>query len=174
MNRRIAVCDDDPLMLEQLSLYLNEYRKKSGDTFEIFYFSSGEEMLSGLPEGIQLLLLDIQMSGLNGIETARRLRKEHDRLLIIFITSNVQYALEGYEVHAFAFLRKPVQYSAFHRHLTEALAQLDISRRSIITFPLSSGAFTFDCKGLIYVEVLQHICTLVFSNQTQDLSIPLQ
>lgn len=174
MKRRIAVCDDDTTELEQISLYLRELEQQTSDNFEIFYFSSGEELLTNFPEGLQLLLLDIQMDGMTGIETARILRRTHERLPIIFVTSNVQFALEGYEVHAFAFLRKPVLYSAFRRHMTEAFALLDAQRGSFVTFPLGSGAVTVDCKELVYVEVMRHMSTLVLCDHTQNLPIPLQ
>ena len=67
-------------------------------------------MLENYSKGTDVLLLYIQMGQINGMDTARKIRVLDDRVEIIFITSLIEYALEGYEVRAYRYLIKPVKY----------------------------------------------------------------
>lgn len=174
MNRRIVICDDESTEQNQVCTYLRELQAETGDSFETFFFSSGEEFLENIPANLSVVLLDIQMKGISGLEVARTLRKDHPELHIIFITSNVQYALQGYDVHAFAFLRKPLQYASLKRHLKEAFAQLDAKRGAVLTFPTGNGSTAINMNELVYVEVLRHLSTLVCVNRSVALMMPLQ
>lgn len=69
-----------------------------------------EEFLAGFqPDSFQLVFLDIRMEGMNGIETARLLRKQTAKLPIVFLTSSADYALEGYQVFSTGYLLKPIR-----------------------------------------------------------------
>lgn len=168
MTRRIAVCDDDPQIARQLARYLDQLRQESGDELDVIYFSSAEELLQFLPADTQVLLLDISMGGMTGMEAARQLRARGlDALQILFITSMAEYALEGYGVHAFAFLTKPVQYAAFRRSLLEVFQRLDKARAA--TFLLNTGATSHVIRldELLYAEVYQHETSFVFAQSRQ-------
>ncbi len=161
MNRRIAVCDDEWDARQQLCLYLKRLQQESGDRYEIFYFSSAEALLAEMPRDVHVILLDIQMEQTSGIDAARSLRAEGLDAHLIFITNNPAYALEGYDVHAYAYLRKPLLYEALKRHLTDAFAQIDQRSGGILSIPTPSGVDIIRCSDLIYVEVLRHQTTFV-------------
>ena len=174
MTRRIAVCDDEQTARSQIDTYLHQLQLETGETFEIFYFSSGEELISEMPKDISVILLDIQMGELSGMDAARKLRAEGFSSFLIFITSKTEYAIEGYDVHAYAFLRKPIQYSALKRHLLEAFSQMDEKADSKINIQNGVRVDTIDCEKLLYVEVLRHQCTFVSENGTSEYNnIPL-
>ena len=124
MTLRIAVCDDELSAASQIDLYLNQIQLEENLKFQVFFFSSGEELLEHMPRDIHVLLLDIQMKQATGIDVARRLRAEGLDFFLFFITSHVQYALEGYEVHAYAFLQKPLRYAPLKMYLMEVLKRL--------------------------------------------------
>ncbi|MCR5229826.1 MAG: LytTR family DNA-binding domain-containing protein [Solobacterium sp.] len=152
----IAVCDDDKIVLQQMEQYLNTISGELGADFSVFYFSSGEEVLDSLPASTDVLFLDIQMGGMNGMETARRLRERFENLYLIFITGNIEFALEGYSVHAFSFLPKPVNYHSLMKIMKEI-----VSRRKAVNEPaitLTAGAVTdvIRCSSILYIEVLHH------------------
>lgn len=108
---RSAICEDDPALRTQLCGLCEEIFKEWGIQYTISDFSSAEaaaQVLTRDPEAFDLLLLDIQMEGMSGLELARQLYDQGSPAGIIFITSHVDYALEGYQVHPIHFLVKPV------------------------------------------------------------------
>lgn len=173
MIRRIAVCDDEWSAQQHLSLYLQRLQQETGDAYEIFYYSCAEALLESMPRDVHVILLDIQMNQISGMDAARKLRSEGLDTHILFITSNPSYALEGYDVHAYAFLRKPLVYEILKRHLLEAFAQLDQRRGGSISMPTPSGLDVIPCADILYIEVLRHQTTFVTVHGSKDYVYPL-
>ena len=151
---RIAIVEDDPIFSRTLTDYLHRYEKEKEHRFKISSYTSGNAFLSGYSQEFDLVFMDIQMPGLNGMETARQLRKLDDHVKLIFITTLAQYAIMGYEVGALFYLLKPLYYQDFALKLTAALLQIpcsdDILLRSgkeLIRIPL---------RGIYYVESAGH------------------
>ena len=116
---KIAICDDDWHMQQTLRLFIDQTYQDLDMLVD--GFTSGEALLAAVQkqsQPYQLILLDIEMRGIDGIETAKRLRKLLPDCYIIFITSHDEFALTGYEVAAFRYLVKPVQ----PEKLTEAIS----------------------------------------------------
>ncbi|MFD0586954.1 LytR/AlgR family response regulator transcription factor [Paenibacillus sp. GCM10027627] len=109
---RVAVCDDEEKQRELVKSMLIALSVKANIDFEIQLFSSGEQLLSHYEQGepsFHILILDIEMSGINGIQTARKIRglKKLDEG-IIFLTSYPEYMVESFDVMTFQYLIKPV------------------------------------------------------------------
>ena len=152
MLLKIAVCDDEPVALKQIEQL----------QFSIFFFSDTEDLLAHMPRDIHLLLLDIRMPGSTGIETARKLRKEGLDFYLFFITSNTQYALEGYSVHAYAFLSKPLQYTHLKTHLLEVAARIQKSKPTLVRLKDGFSSHVIDFAEVVYIEVFGHTSVIVF------------
>ena len=107
---RIAICDDQSAQLMLLQEQCRRWSALRGEPVQLFAYQSAEAFLFAYETEKQLdvLLLDIQMPGLSGMELARRLRADHDSLTLALITAVPDYALEGYSVDALAYLLKPV------------------------------------------------------------------
>ena len=175
MIRKIAVCDDEREILKQLSVYLGQIQKELGDEFVIFYYSSAADLVAMMPRDIQIVLLDIGMSPMTGMEAARKLRAEGLDFTLIFITSMVEYALEGYDVHAFAFLSKPVLYPSLYHQLKEAFQRIDKeqSLKTVMVIDTNSGKETIDLSALVFAEVYQHETSFVFEHGRKTSMMPL-
>ena len=173
MIRTIAVCDDEQDVTRQISAYLKEIENDTEDEFHVFYYSSAEELLSDFPRDTQIVFLDIQMGEMTGMDAARCLRTRGCEAEIIFITNMTEYALEGYEVHAFAFLRKPVQFAALKRNLLEILKKIDRESIAYITVTFGTSIQVVKLKDLQYVEVLGHDSCFVMGSGKQTAKIPL-
>ena len=105
---KIAICDDERHFRELIHRILEEYMGQTGMVYQIDEFQSGEELLC---QGIELVkyqvvFLDVNMTGLNGIETARKIRKISEDIYIAFITAFMTYTLEGYRVNAVRYILK--------------------------------------------------------------------
>ena len=165
MLLKIAVCDDEPIALKQIEQYLLQIQQETEHLqFSIFFFSDAEDLLAHMPRDIQLLLLDIRMPGSSGIETARKLRKEGLDFYLFFITSNTQYALDGYSVHAYAFLSKPLQYTHLKTHLLEVAARIQKTSPALVSLKDGASSHVVDFTEVVYTEVFGHTSVIVFEN----------
>ena len=115
----IAVCDDELIDRQQASTLTNEIMETEGLTCSVSLYESATSLLTAIQGGAQfnILLLDVMMEGLDGMEFAATLRKLGDSTAIIFISSNREMALRGYEVSAARYLAKPLR----EEQLREAL-----------------------------------------------------
>ena len=115
---RIAICDDEKNIRE---LIANKVAKQYQDANIIFY-NSGEELLLS-DEHIDILFLDIQMQGKNGMETARELRKKDKKIIIIFVTAVEEYVFQAFDVGAFNYIVKPIDDTKFTEVLHRAIEE---------------------------------------------------
>ncbi len=173
MKIKIAACDDSKVMLQQISGYLEQLQEEIEDEIIPSYYSSGEEVLSKLSVGTNLLLLDISMAGIDGISCAHRLREKGFSAPIIFITSMEEYSLKGYEVHAFGFLVKPVTYSDFSRVIKEALALSAPTEKPVLHINTNDGLKVIDPDKLLYAEVYKHETSFVLEHEKAESVVQL-
>ena len=110
---KTIICDDEQEMRSAVRANLERFSEETGERFSVTELTSGEALLFNLTEDTDIIFLDIKMNGITGMDAARKLREKNSRVCIVFITTMTQYALEGYEVHAFGFLKKPVSYAQF-------------------------------------------------------------
>ena len=122
MNYKIAVCDDEAEQVEYLAALAGDWAECRGNRVCIRPFYSAEEFLFHYEEekDCDILLLDIEMRGINGVELAKRLREENDALQIIFITGHPDFIADGYEVGALHYLLKPVSGEKLNQVLDRA------------------------------------------------------
>ena len=100
---RIAIVDDDIGVYEDLKTYIDGFL---GNSAEFFYFPSGEAFLEKR-EDFDLIILDIFMDRLTGMDVAREIRKTDSDVKIVFATTSNEFASESYEVNACYYLHKP-------------------------------------------------------------------
>ena len=106
---RIAICDDEKLFLDKEYSLVEKWADERGLNIEIHAFSNGDDLLRAHnQECMDLIILDIIMPLLNGIDTARELRINDKNVPVIFLTSSRDFAVDSYEVDAFYYLVKPV------------------------------------------------------------------
>ena len=114
---RIAVVDDLPEERDRLNDYLRRFAAERKLTLQVSDFDSGERFLSAFDHNFDIVLLDIEMQGIDGMETARRLRERDDKVCLLFVTYLANFAVQGYGVHALDFLVKPVSYEIGRAHV---------------------------------------------------------
>lgn len=172
---KIAVVDDLPGDREKLCAMLNQYGAAGDIRWEIGAFSSGEELLASFAPGeYAIVFLDILMGGLGGIEVARRLRALDPAAEVVFITTEADYAVEGYEVEAAGFLIKDEiqQKKRFQRLMDRLMNRL--KQDVILDFPAYSGALRFPAGAVLYAEVIDHDMRLHVGSQVYTLRMTME
>lgn len=128
----IGICDDNEVIRNELCRLCKQYIESSLINFKIVSFSSGEAVLA-YPDSIDIIFMDIQMRGINGLATAKKIRERDENMIIIFLTGYKAYMQEGYQVRAFRYLVKPMKSEDFFRTLNEAVSELTRNTRAILT-----------------------------------------
>lgn len=120
----IVICEDDDVQKKLLATYLQQIFNKLGMEYSLIEFSSGEELLNNYPDKIDILFLDIQMDKLTGIDAARKIREFDRNVEIVFTTAILDYIHEGYEVKAYRYLLKPLEYECILKHTKTCIEEL--------------------------------------------------
>ncbi len=149
---RIAVVDDEKEVREELKSYLEQYGQENQVPAELTLFSSGVELLEK-GTNYDIILLDIEMPGLTGMETAERIREQNQDVVLIFVTNMAQYAINGYEVGALDFILKPVNYYTFSVRYARALKRVQTRESGQILLNLPDRVRRLNTKQIYYVEV---------------------
>ena len=130
---RIAVCDDSPKFLEQVSDMVERWSEQSGIPTEIYRFDNGDALLAkNAVTHMDIIFLDIIMPLQSGIDTAKELRLSDNAVKIIFLTSSPEFALDSYEVKAQGYLLKPVNYEKIKETLDDCSHAFEAESKNIV------------------------------------------
>lgn len=158
----IAICDDEEIWIENTKELLKEYlNKHSQFSVKIHSFMSGVELLeyTELNGGFDLYILDIMMTGMNGIETGLSLRKQEDRGIIIYLTISKEYALDSFETNPYHYLVKPVEQKKMDAVLDQVFYTLTEKQNKGISVKTKEGVKRIRLDDIIYIELVnRNIC----------------
>ncbi len=153
MHYKIAIVDDSAADAEYVAALASRWAEAAGHMTRITPFPSAEAFLFQYEEepDFDLLLLDIEMGEMNGVDLAKRLRRGNDVVQIIFITGYPDFIGDGYEVAALHYLMKPVSYERLCGVLDRAAANLEkTEKRLCVTYDRSTDFIPL--SQLLYVE----------------------
>ena len=157
---RIAVCDDEELFRIEFKTILDKVLVNS--EYDIDTFSGGSSLYEAfLKTPFDLVFLDIEMPGIDGITLAKRLRAVSENVQIVFLTSHIEYALEGYEVNALRYLVKPVDINKLGEVLKYIQDKKNNSRQIMIK--QEGEDIVIDISDVIYIESLDKNVRIVTS-----------
>lgn len=147
----ISICDDDPLITENLTKYIKNYFGHNHIKCpEIVCFSSGEDLLANCGT-IDILFLDIEMPGVNGIYVGKELKRRNNNIIIFIITAYSEYLDEAMRFHVFRYLSKPLDKQRLFRNMKDAL-YLYNSMTYKIPIETKQGMNTLPASSIIAVE----------------------
>lgn len=121
---RIAIVEDDTGYRSQLGKYIDQYQSDFSETVSVSEFSDGLEIVEKYKSEYDIILMDIQMKHMDGMQAAMRIRDMDKNVIIIFITNSAQFAVQGYKVEALDYVLKPIQYFAFSQVLHNAVKKV--------------------------------------------------
>ena len=160
---RTAVIEDIAENTKILLDHLQQYEKETGISIHTTSFQNGMNFISDYHPVWDLILLDIEMPLMNGIETARKIRQLDSDVLIIFVTCMAQYAIEGYSVRALDYVLKPVHYYSFASKMDQVMEILSTRQKKKLIIHARNEHIRLTPEQLLYVEVQNH--TLCYHTQ---------
>lgn len=151
----IAVVEDEKKDREQIMAYIERYADENAETVKIAQFENARQFLLNYNPIYDLVLLDIQMPHLDGMQAAQRLREIDPEVLVVFITNMSNYAVKGYSVHALDFVVKPVAYYNFAVMLARAIRIAKMKSDAVI-LKTQKGSMKIPLDSISFVEALGH------------------
>lgn len=158
MPYNLTIVDDAPDVRAFLRSLSAEWAERRGVTLRISEYESAEDYLfSGVTEDI--LLLDIEMKAMNGVDLAKKLRQKNDAVQIIFVTGYSDYIAEGYEVAALNYLMKPVQKEKLFATLDRAAERLARDEKTLV-LETADGVVRVPLRQIRYADVQGNYVTV--------------
>ena len=146
----IGICDDEAPMRRALRTPLERKLQLLGISYRILEYDSGEALFSHPErEYLDILFLDIEMKQMNGMETAKNLRKRNSHTLLIFVTAYPDFVFQGYEVHAFHYILKPYEEHKIQAVLEQALEELGRDQEPYFALERKSGILKIPLKKVL-------------------------
>lgn len=151
---RIAVCDDEPIFLTEISEMIIDIMSSMGESCKIWKYSSASElrnMLQKDPPVYDILILDIMLDGINGVDFTEYLRDGGNNIPVIFISSSDKFVFDAYSAEPVGYILKPVRRQKLAEALNRAIRHL--APRSIV-IDTPSTTVSFHVRDITFIEVI--------------------
>lgn len=152
----LALVEDDEAHRTELCLVVERFFAQNGEEIQLLTYTDGDDILARYPQHLDLILMDIDMPRINGLEAARRIRSFDTQVLLIFVTNMVQCALEGYAVEAMDFIVKPVTDYSCQLSFSRVLRRLRQRRGRSIQVRRGKNTYSINASELQYAETEGH------------------
>jgi DNA-binding LytR/AlgR family response regulator len=174
MEITISICDDETAEINYLSSAVRKWAEKHNIMPAVLSFSSAEDFLAeymNINPGI--MLLDIQMPGLNGVELAEKIRAEYknETMQIIFVTGYADYMYFGFEVSALHYLMKPVKEDKLFETLDRALKRLNKIEKTVVFSSADGENIPVLTGNIMYAESFAHYSEINVSEESKIMKI---
>ena len=161
MSYRIAICDDENADIVYVETLVRKWAAKQNLSVRTESFASAESFLFAYEDqkDFDILLLDIEMDGMDGVTMAKRIREQNESVQIVFITGYSDYISEGYEVAALHYLMKPVREEKLFSVLDRAVQKVQRNER-MLYLDVSGEMVRIPLYEIRYLEVLRNYVTV--------------
>ena len=168
MNLKIAIVEDDDTQRTYLKKLMKQWVASSQNKLKLVTCESAEEFIFKYIECVDfdLIILDIHLREINGMELAKQIRRKDKTVQIAFLTGNKDYVFEGYEIGAIRYLLKPVQEKDLYKLLDESLEKLLHNSNDYFVFLYQGQSMRLSYSNIIFLQVRGHYLHMVTTNQT--------
>lgn len=161
MKLNLAIIEDTEQAYIEVIDAINRFCNAKHIQITTMRYTTGEEFLHYFDYQYDVVFMDIRLPGMNGMEIAKKLRSLDggDNVTLIFVTNYVQYAVEGYEVNAFDYILKPINYNSFAMKLDRLLRHIESNENNTIMINSSGEKHIIDINSIMYIDISGHdIC----------------
>lgn len=169
----IAVVEDDDSQARTLEEYCRRFATENDTKCSLTRCKDGESLLARQTDFFDIILMDIMMGGINGMEAARRLRETNRCSVLIFVTNMAQFAVMGYEVNALDFIIKPVAYPHFRMKMRRAMEVVRQHSGVILTISKGGTVWQISSANILFLEVKGHALYVHTTNEVVQCWEPL-
>lgn len=164
---RIAVCDDEPLAVDYIVTHVQQWADQNQCALKVSTYSSAEQFLFAYEsdKDYDVLFLDIQMQQMNGIELAHLVRKQDERIQIVFITALADYIAEGYELSALHYLVKPVSRDKLYAIMNRVMQNSNKSEAYLL-LTVDQSVMRVPINSIMFAEAFAHYIVITTKNGT--------
>ncbi len=155
---RIAIVEDDKADYQHFVDVYNRYCSRLNIENEITHFLNGEDFLA-TKCNFDLVFMDIELPGKNGIEISKELRTTNNNIIIVFLTNIGKYAINGYEVSALDYILKPITELIFDSKMNRFIEAINKKHEINDTIILNKGKHIIKLNNIVYVEIYNHDLT---------------
>lgn len=167
MEYNVVLIEDERETREEIKQMMKQYSEKRGDALNLSAFPDADAFFSNSGPDFDVIFLDIQMPGMNGMDAARHIRRHNEHVPLVFVTNMAQYAVEGYEVHAYDFILKSLSFESFSMKLDRICKELRHTSNTMYLTLSSRGCDRRICiADILYVEVSNHDLIFHLAKQT--------
>lgn len=157
----IAICDDEEQQREHVKTMLVSLSLKTNFDFQISLFTSGEQLLSHYREvgdTFHILILDVEMGGMNGIQTAKEIRDmKFLDVQIMFLTSYPEYMVESFDVITFQYLIKPIQPQVFEEKMIKLCQYFQALDKKYVLIKSDYDELLLKYDDILWIEVVKSL-----------------
>lgn len=153
---RVAIIDDEEECRKVLENYLDRYGEEHALNIRYQSFSDGIDLVSEYTADYDVVFLDIAMKHMDGMETARYIRKMDNKVMIVFVTELAEHAIFGYSVDATGFLLKPLSYEVFSERFSVCVEKLKRAEAKYMVFETDIGMDRIEINKILYIESEGH------------------
>lgn len=159
----VAICDDEKVFREELRSVLFNYKAERRLHLDVYLYSSGEALLASA-KAFDMVFLDYQMPGMDGMEVARELRRRNLTCSIVFVTSYPEFVFDSFEVYPYRFLCKPIAREQIETLMTGFIKEQKLL--APITVIADNEQIVIQTKDILYVEGAGKYCVIRTMNNT--------
>lgn len=155
----IAIVEDEKTEFEKLVSYIEKYSNQYDIKTNCQWFTSAEKLFENYPKDLHLIFMDINLEGMDGMSAVKQMRERNNNVCIIFVTNLAQYAIGGYEVSAFDFILKPLNYYSFSMKFKRFCNYYTMKIGQELCITTRDGIYLINSKDIRYVEIMKHLLT---------------
>lgn len=166
---RIALCDDERKILDEVSFCIKNYAEQTNRNIDIFCFETAPSLLSAIEDGnsFDVFILDVYIGLEMGTALAKSIRRLGVESPIIFLTTSVEHAPESFETGTLRYLIKPIKSGKFYEAVDTAIAQFEKQQEHLIKLKTENGLESINASRILYSEAHDHYQYVMLSDGRQ-------
>ncbi len=164
---KVAIVENEKQEISKYLRFIKQYESETREKVDAVTFNNGFDFIECYEGDFDCVFMDIDMPGINGLETSLKLRELDEEIIIIFVTNLPQFAIDGYKVQALDFLLKPLDYINLKVELNKVSRFVkSVSKKKSLWINQKGGNYKISYSDIIFIEIVRHD-VVIHTNETE-------